>query len=165
MAGYSGTLTTYAIGLLTSQTTGVNARIATIEANDPTLKGVAEIRSIVSQNVSIELAEVSGQADYPQLLVYCDRVQNLQQEKFRDFSGKVHLVIEARHTQEILPDIEANTEMYVDAVCALLGEARGIWGDGASYSGAYQVDYEPVAIGGRNFVQQAKVSFAVDLSE
>ena len=74
-------------------------------------------------------------------------------------------MIETRHTQDTLNGIEQNTEMYVDAVCALLGEARGDWGDGASYSGGYQVDYEPVAFGGKNFVQRAKVNFVVDLSE
>src|SRR5665213_2960028 len=162
MAGFTGTLSAQVVALLTSTTTGVNARITTIEANDPSLKGVG-IKSIVSQNVSIEIAEASGQAQYPALLVYCDRVQNLLQEKFREFSGRVHVVIEVRHTQETLEMIEQNTEMYADAVCALLGEARGDWGDGASYSGGYQVDYEPVARGGKNFVQRAKVSFALEL--
>ena len=61
--------------------------------------------------------------------------------------------------------IDPNTEMYVDAVIALLGEARGQWGDGASYSGGYEVEYEPVMMGGKNFLQRAKVNFAVELSE
>ena len=106
-----------------------------------------------------------GQAQYPALLVYCDSVQNVLQEKFRAFSGRVHLVIEIRQTQEKLDRIESNTQMYVDAVCALLGEARGNWGDGASYAGGYEVVYEPVAMGGKNFIQSAKVNFAVELSE
>jgi hypothetical protein len=164
MAGFTGTLTAQVIALLTSATSGVNARITSIEANDSTLKGIG-IRSIVPQNVSIEISESAGQAQYPALLVYCDRVQNLLQEKYRAFSGRVHLVIEVRQTQESLDLIERNTEMYVDAVCALLGEARGDWGDGASYSGGYQVNYEPVAKGGKNFIQRAKVNFAVELSE
>lgn len=164
MAGYTGTLTAQVMAMLTSTMNGVNARIATIEANDTTLKGVG-FRSFTSENVSIDIAENAGQSQYPALLVYCDRVQNLQKEKSRAFSGKVHLVIEVRQTQEKLTMIESNTEMYVDAVCALLGDARGDWGDGASYSGAYQVDYEPVVKGGKNFVQRAKVNFAVELSE
>jgi len=164
MAGFTGTLAAQVVALLTSATSGVNARITTMEANDPNLKSIG-LRSIVLQNVSIEIAEASGQAQYPALLVYCDKVQNLLQEKFRGFSGRVHLVIEVRQSQETLHLIEQNTEMYVDAVCALLGEARGDWGDGASYSGGYEVDYEPVAMGGKNFIQRAKVSFAVELSE
>lgn len=164
MAGFTGTLAAQVIALLTNTTSGVNARITSIEADDSTLKAVG-IRSIVSQNVSPEIAEISGQALYPALLVYCDNVQNLMKEKSRDFSGKIHLVIEVRQTQETLKQIESNTEMYVDAICALLSDSRGSWGDGAYYSGAYRVDYEPVAFGGKNFLQRAKVNFAVDLSE
>jgi hypothetical protein len=164
MAGFTGTLTAQVMALLTSTTSGVNARITSIEANDSTLKGTG-VRSFLSQNVSASIAETSGQVQYPALLVYCDKVENLLQEKFRDFSGRVRIVIEVRYTQETLDRIEQNTEMYVDAVCALLGEARGQWGDGAAYSGGYEVNYEPVAMGGKNFLQRAKVSFAVELSE
>jgi hypothetical protein len=164
MAGFTGTLVAQVLALLTSETEGINARITTMEANDPTLKA-AGVRSIKARNVSYEIAEKSGQARYPALLVYCDRVENLLREKFRAFSGRVHLTIEIRQTQETLAQVEANTEMYVDAVCALLGEARGDWGDGASYSGGYRVDYEPVTMGGKNFLQRAKVCFVVELSE
>jgi hypothetical protein len=164
MAGFTGTLAAQVMAFLTNATSGVNARITAMEANDPDLKA-AGIRSILSQNVSVEIAESAGQQDYPVLLVYCERVQNLLREKFRGFSGRVHLTIEVRHTQEKLALLEQYTETYVDAICALLGEARGDWGDGASYSGGYQVEYEPVAMGGKNFVQRAKVTFAVELSE
>jgi hypothetical protein len=164
MAGYSGTLAAQVMALLTSNTTGVNSRITSMEGKDMTLKGVG-IRSFVPMNVSPEIAETSGQAFYPALLVYCDRIQNLQREKSRDFSGRVHLTIEIRQTQETLDAVDVNTEMYVDAVIALLGEARGQWGDGASYSGGYEVEYEPVVMGGKNFLQRAKVNFAVELSE
>lgn len=164
MAGFIGTLTAQTLGYLTHAVTGVNARIVTIEANDPTLKG-AGIKSISAENVSVELAESSGVAQYPALLVYCSGAQNLQREKSRLFSGKVDLVVEVRYTQAKLTAIEQNMEMYVDAVCALLSESTGGWGDGASYSGGYQVRYEPVAKGGKNFVQRAKVSFTVELTE
>ncbi len=164
MAGFTGTLTTQVLALLTAEATGVNARITTMQANDPTLKG-SGIRSITARNVSYEIAEASGQARYPALLVYCDRLENLLREKFRAFSGRALMTVEVRQTQETLADAESNTEMYVDAVCALLGEARGDWGDGASYAGGYRVDYEPVTMGGKNFLQRAKVSFVVELSE
>jgi hypothetical protein len=164
MAGYSGTLAAQVMALLTSTASGINSRITSIEANDSTLKG-AGIRSFVAQNVSAAVAESAGQAQYPCVLVYCESVQNLQREKSRDFSGRVHMVIEIRQTQQTLAAIDQNTEMYVDAVCALLGEAQGQWGDGASYSGGYEVEYEPVTMGGKNFLQRAKINFAVELSE
>ncbi len=164
MAGFVGTLTAQTLVLLTDMTTGVNARIVTIEANDVTLKGPS-VKYIAAQNVSVEMTESAGTAQYPAVLVYCDRVRNLLREKARLFSGAVDLVIEVRYTQEKLLLIEQNTEMYVDAVCALLDEATGDWGDGASFSGGYRVNYEPVVKGGKNFVQCAKVNFTVELSE
>lgn len=164
MAGITGSLTAQVLALLTSTSSGINARITSIQANDATLTAPG-VRSVVAQNVSVDLAESAGQAQYPALLVYCEKVQNLQREKFRQFSGQSHLVVEVRHTQEKLAGIEQNTEMYVDAVCALLDDSQGYWGDGTSYNGTYLVTYEPVVKGGKNFVQRAKVSFALEVSE
>ena len=164
MAGYPGSVTAQVLALLTSTVSGVNARIAAIEGNDTTLKGVG-IRAITAQNVSIELAESAGQTQYPALFVYCTKMENLLREKSRALSGRVHLAIEVRLTQEKLQGIEQNTEMYVDAVCAMLGDSRGDWGDGTQYAGGYSVNYEPVVKGGKNFVQRAKVNFALEVSE
>jgi len=72
MAGYTGSVTAQVLALLTSTVSGVNARIAAIEGNDTTLKGVG-IRAITAQNVSIELAESAGQTQYPALFVYCTK--------------------------------------------------------------------------------------------
>ena len=55
--------------------------------------------------------------------------------------------------------------MYVDAVCALLDDSRGDWGDGSFYGGGYAVAYEPVVKGGKNFLQRAKVNFDVEVSK
>ena len=66
---------------------------------------------------------------------------------------------------EKLEALEAHTQVYVDAVCALLDEARGDWGEGSFYPGGYDVSYEPVVRGGRNLLQKAKVSFDVEVSK
>ena len=164
MAGTTGTLTAFVVTLLTSAESGMNVRVAAIEADDSTLKAIG-IRSILTQNVSVEIAENAGHTQYPALLVYCDKVQNLLTEKFRAFSGKAHLVIEVRHSQDKLALIEQNTHLYADAVCALLDDSRGDWGDGAFYAGGYQVNYEPVVKGGKNFLQRVKVNFTIEVSD
>ena len=102
---------------------------------------------------------------YPALLVYCDKMANSQKEKFRQFSGKAHVVVEVRHSQDRLDGIETKTQMYVDAVCALLDDSRGDWGGGSFYAGGYDVIYEPIARGGKNFLQRAKVGFEVEVSK
>src|SRR5258708_31408341 len=127
MAGISGTLTASVVSRLSALHDGVNPRIGAIEAADRSLKAPG-IRSIVAHNIAVDLSEKSGLAHYPALLVYCEKVANTQREKFRQFSGKVSMVIEVRHSQDKVDGIETNTQVYVDAACALLDDSRGDWG-------------------------------------
>ena len=164
MAGLIGALTTAVVVRLSSSTDGVNVRAGAITQADAGLQGIG-IRTIRAQNASADISEKAGQAHYPALLVYCDKMSNTLKEKFRRFSGKAHMVVEVRHSQDGLETIEANLQSYVDAVCALLDDSRGDWGDGAFYTGGYDVAYEPVARGGKNFLQRAKVGFDVEVSK
>jgi hypothetical protein len=118
----------------------------------------------VALNANVEIGEKTGHAQYPALLVYCDKISNLLKEKFRQFSGKAHLVVEVRYSQDRLDALETNTQACADAVCALLDDSRGDWGNGAFYSGGYDVSYEPVGRGGKNFLQRAKVGFEIQVS-
>lgn len=164
MAGLGGSLTTTVLSMLTSTTVGVNARIGAIAQNQPG-NSAAGIRAIAALNASVDISERTAQMQYPALLVYCDKVSNTLKEKFRTFSGKAHTVVEIRHSQDVLEGIETNLETYVDAVCALLDDSRGDWGSGLFYAGGYEVSYEPVARGGSNFLQRAKVGFDVEVSK
>jgi hypothetical protein len=47
----------------------------------------------------------------------------------------------------------------------LLDDSRGTWGNGCFYSGGYEVQYEPVARGGQNFLQRARVGFEIEVSK
>lgn len=75
------------------------------------------------------------------------------------------MVVEVRQSQDRLNAIETNLETLVDAVCALLDDARGDWGSGTFYTGGYEVSYDAVIRGGRNFLQRAKVGFNVEVSK
>ena len=163
MPGTTGILTDAVIALLSSVSDGVNARIAAIDLADAV--AVSGIRSIAALNASVEIAEKTGHAQYPALLVYCDKLSNSLREKYRQFSGTAHLVVEVRYSQDLLASLEANTQVCVDAVCGLLDASRGDWGNGAFYSGGYDVTYEPVGRGGKNFIQRAKVGFEIQVSK
>ena len=164
MAGLSGMLTSTVISMLTSTADGVNVRVEAIENADSTIQTIG-IRTIIAQNASVDISEKTGHAHYPAVLVYCDKVSNTLREKFRQFSGKAHMVVEVRHSQDQLAAIETNLAAYVDAVCALLDDSRGDWGGGAIYAGGYEVSYEAVGRGGKNFLQRAKVGFDVEVSK
>ena len=120
--------------------------------------------SIVNQNVSVEIAERGTAVKYPVVQVYSDRVRNLLTEKFRNFSGKVRTVAEVRVSQDRIEGIEDQLRLYVDAVTQVLDANRGSWGQGAFFTGGYEVRFDPVQQGGKNFLQIAKVTFEVDLS-
>lgn len=164
MAGLLGTLTSALVRRLGSSTDGISVRAAAITQGDPELQ-LLGVKTILAQNVSVDISDKAGHAHYPALLVYCDKVSNSLKEKFRRFSGKAHMVVEVRHSQDRLESIDANLQMYVDAVCAMLDDSRGDWGDGAVYTGGYDVSYDPVSRGGKNYLQRAKVGFDVEVSK
>ena len=164
MAGLSGTLATTVVSMLASTTTGVNVRVGAIEKNDGSLTATG-IKTIVALNASVEISDKVGYVQYPALLVYCDKLSNTLKEKFRSFSGKAHVVVEVRHSQDTLPGLDSTVQVYADAVCALLDDSRGDWGSGLFYGGGYEVSFEPMGRGGRNFLQRAKVGFDVEVSK
>lgn len=163
MAGITATLTESLVSKLISAEDGVNARIGAIEDADPTVTPVV-VRSVIAQNASVEISDKTGHAHYPAILVYCDKLSNTMLEKFREFSGRARMNAEIRHSEDRLDYVQKNLQTTVDAVCALLDDARGDWGNGAFYVGGYEVAYEPVVRGGKNFLQRAKVSFDLEVS-
>jgi hypothetical protein len=164
MAGTTGTLTNSVLTRLSSTPDGVNARIGAMEQADASLTAPG-VRSIVALNANVDIGEKTGHAQYPALLVYCDKVSNSLKEKFRQFSGKAHLVVEVRCSQDRIEGLEASTQLYVDAVCALLDDSRGDWGNGSFYSGGYEVNYEAIGRGGKNFLHRARVGFEIEVSK
>src|SRR5262249_35020052 len=120
---------------------------------------------IVGQNIPAAIAERSQAVKYPVVHVYSDRVRNTLTEKFRRFSGKVRTVAEIRFSQDRVEGIEEQLRLYVDAVTQVLDANRGTWDEGVFFAGAYEVKFDPVQHGGRNFLQIARVTFEVDLSK
>jgi hypothetical protein len=156
--------TTLFVGFLTAPDTGMGAAVARLAADSGVPLTPLPAEHIVAQNVSVALAERSKAVRYPVLYVYSDRVRNLLTEKFRTFSGKIRTVAEVRVSQDRLEGIENQLRLYVDAVTQVLDSNRGTWGQGAFFTGGYEVAFDPVQHGGQNFLQIARVSFEVDLS-
>jgi hypothetical protein len=150
------------VEFLSATDTGVNAFVGQL-ANDT---GVALAplppAHIVNQNVSFDLAKI---VKYPVIHVYVDRIRNQLTEKFRMFSGKARTVAEVRVSQDRIDGVEEQLRLYVEAITGVLDGNRGSWGEGAFFAGGYEVAFEPVKHGGKNFIQIAKVTFEVDLSK
>jgi hypothetical protein len=121
--------------------------------------------NIAVQNVAADLAERSSGASYPRVQIYCERITNALKEKFRTFSGTARITAEVRVSYDRLEDIESRLLLYVDAITDVLDSHRGDWGRGFFYTGGYEVSIAPLKAGGRHFLQSAKVTFDLDVSQ
>lgn len=164
MAQTASIATQIFIGFLNAPATGVGMAVATLASDSGVALAPLPPEHIVNQNVSIALAERALAVNYPVVHVYSDRVRNLLTEKFRTFSGKIRTVAEVRVSQDRMEGIENQLRLYTDAVTQVLDSNRGNWGQGAFFAGGYEVSFDPVQHGGKNFLQVARVSFEVDLS-
>ena len=122
-------------------------------------------REIHAENVASDLAEKTAGVQYPAINVYCDKIINDQVEKFRTFSGRVQVAVEARVTQDRLRGLSNALACLVDAIAGVLSKDRGDWGDGMFYGGKYEVAFCAIKHGGKNFLQSAKVTFDIGVSK
>jgi hypothetical protein len=164
MAWVGSTVTTQVVALLNAPQ-GLSACVSTLaQAANVTVPPVSQ-NQIQAQNVSIEIAERSTDVQYPVVNVYCEKVLNQLKEKFRNFSGKAIMTIEARVSQDRLEGIEDQLQVYVDSVTQVLDQNRGDWGEGMYFAGCYEAALGPVKHGGQNFIQVGKVTFEVGVSD
>ncbi len=152
------------VTLLTATDTGLGAAIRQITADTNVALEPVHLDRIVPQNTPAAIVEKHLVAKYPSVHVYVDRVQNLLVEKFRTFSGKVRTIAEVRVSHDRIELLEEHLRLYVDGITQVLDANRGCWPQGMFYAGQYEVRYEPVQQGGRNFLQVGKVIFEVELS-
>lgn len=163
MAWVGSTVTAQALQLL-SGPQGLNACLSTLaQAANMNLPPVPP-NQLLAQNVSADLAERSSDVKYPTISVYCEKIVNQLKEKFRAFSGKAVMAIEVRVSQDKLGGLEDLLQAHIDAVTQVLDQSRGDWGEGMYYTGGYEAALGPVKHGGRNFIQTAKVTFEVGVS-
>ena len=142
---------------------GSNANLAALTQGGRTLLPF-DIAQIRTGNIAPELAEKSNTVRYPAANVYCEKLVNSQAEKFRSFSGTIQMAIDLRHSESRIEAVQADLETYADAVMGVLSANRGDWGNGMYYGGGYQVAFGPVKHGGRNYIQNAKITFEIGVS-
>ncbi|MCL5746650.1 MAG: hypothetical protein M1541_22415 [Acidobacteria bacterium] len=164
MAGIGMTVANKAVALLAAPP-GMNAALAELGRTAPVSLPEILPQQIRGQNVAADIVERAGAVVYPAVHVYCEKIANEMREKFRTFSGKVIMAAEVRISQDQLEGLEGKLQLYVEAVMRVLDGNRGDWGSGMFYAGGYEVVFHPVKRGGKNFVQAAKVSFEVGVSD
>jgi hypothetical protein len=164
MTGTIGSATTVKVIQRITGPGGVNSGLAALTQGSVVPTNLLEAAQVRSQNVAADVAERSAPTQYPAVNVYCEKIVNSLQEKFRTFSGNVQMAVELRHSQDRLDGLQDTLELYTDALTQVLNGGRGDWGDGMFYGGAYEVSFGPVKKGGKNYIQVAKVTFEIGVS-
>jgi len=159
----AGTSTQKVLGVLAAGS-GLSAVLEALSVQQGLALPRITARQIIAQNVTPEVSDLSTVDNYPLVYVYCTKVINELREKFRMFSGEAQMVVEARVSQDRLDQIETNLQAYADAITQVLDINRGDWGNGVFFAGEYEVTFGGVKHGGRNFLQIAKVAFALEIS-
>ena len=144
--------------------TGFNSHLAALTLTGAEAASPLAVAQVRSQNVAAEVAERADTVQYPAANVYCEKIVNSLEEKFRSFSGTVRMAVELWHSQDRLDGLQDALEVYTDAFTQVLHAGRGDWGDGMFHGGAYEVSFGPVKKGGRNYIQVAKVTFEIGVS-
>jgi hypothetical protein len=140
---------------------GLNQAVAELQV-DKALSPV-DGSAIIELHAAADLTEKAASVKYPVLNVYCDRIQNTLNEKFRTFSGKADLNIEVRVSHDRLDELQVQLRNYAQAVTTVLERNRGAWSSAVWYAGTYEVTFSAVKRGGRNYLQTARVRLEVNI--
>jgi hypothetical protein len=140
--------------------TGLPAAIAEISTELPAVC----VSDIVAGHSAADLLDKTNYVKYPFFRVYCDRVINKLNEKFRTFSGTAELIVEVRVTHEHVEELHGQLNAYVQAVTDVLDRNRGTWIPGIFHAGTYEISFQPVKRGGKNFTQSARVRVEAHVS-
>src|SRR6266849_7639766 len=160
----AGTLATTRLLHFLETPAGLSENLAAVAELQGLKLAPIEAKQIFTQSVAQKLVERSVDMKYPTLLLYCEKNTNDLKEKFRTFSGKAHMVIEVRGSQDRIEGLERLLEIYVDTVTRILDQNRGDWGNGMFYTGGYEAVFAETKHGGRNFIQTGKIRFEVAIS-
>ena len=140
---------------------GINAQISAMSLNSP----LPAIGPIVNVSAPFEVYEKTTSVRYPVAAVYCQRLRNTQAEKFRLFSGSATLVFEIKVSGAHAEELEQQLNSYVEAACQVLDASRGAWTSIGTYSGAYDVKFQAMRLGGKQFVKSAQIEFEIQVSK
>lgn len=150
------------VDLLTSEM-GVAKRLFERLSGEPNLTNRYPEPAVQAAHLKHDQWEKAQVVKYPQLVVYCERIRNLQTEKFRKFSGEVDLVVEVRNSGDHMTGLEQSTLLYVEAVTDVIEDCRGEWRQCVYSTGQYEVKFDAAQPGGRRFVQTARITVPVQI--
>ena len=114
--------------------------------------------------VSPQIGDLDLQLSYPRVCIHTDHALNNQREKFRSFSGLAAVAADVWSSASLEQQTEAALHFYVEGIAGILRANIGDLGDGHRYSGVYEIQMQTPKSGGAGFIQQARVTFNLEVS-
>jgi hypothetical protein len=127
--------------------------------------GIAPVGSLLKFSGPVDVYEKAASIRYPVVNVHCERLRNTQREKYLSLSGEATLVVEVKVSGTNSDQLETSLNSYVEATCQCLQSARGTWTSAGTYSGNYDVKFQPLRTGGKQFVKSARIEFDIHVSQ
>lgn len=136
---------------------GVNGRLDEIAARDMVEPLTVEEERVVIRHAPPKLADEASVGRYPTIYLYCDRIENRLERKFSQFAGRVFLAVDVRVSGDSMEQLDGEIFRLTEAVTDTLASRHGRWTENLAFDGKYEVKFEAVRLGGRDFLQTSRV--------
>lgn len=136
---------------------GLNDQAYSIAVRD--MVRIPEIKpeQVLIRHTDVALADGATIVPFPAVYLYCERIENLMESKFREFSGRVSVVAEVRVSGRSVRGLDLYAARLVEAVGNVLAANRGKWTEACAFDGRFAATFDPVEEGGVNFIQSARI--------
>ena len=133
-------------------------------ANNLTVPVILSSQVIVS-SATPQIGDMNMQLTYPRVCLYTTGLKNTHIEKFRSLSGTISLVADIWASANLMTQLDQWSHYYVEAVTDILRQNVGDWGNGIFFDGSYDLQFNSPASGGFGFIQNAKVTCSLHVSQ
>lgn len=120
---------------------------------------------VVVTSAPPQIGDMDLQLSYPRICLYTAGLKNTHVEKFRSLSGTISLIADIWASGNLMTQIDQWTHFYVEAITDILGQNIGDWGNGVFFDGTYDLQFYSPALGGLGFVQNAKITCSLHVSQ
>jgi hypothetical protein len=150
---------------LLTTSNALQQEIETIASSTSIILPVITSAQVVLSSAPPSMGDEDLQLTYPRVCLYSVAVKNTQIEKFRSLSGTISVTAEVWASGNLISETDQWIHYYVEAVTDILRQNIGDWGDGIFFSGMYEVQLQAPKIGGFGYVESAKVTCSLNVSQ
>lgn len=150
---------------LLTDNNALQAQIETTASSIDVIVPLITSGQVVLSSAPPDMADKDLELTYPRVCLYTAGVKNSQVEKFRSLSGTVSVVAEVWASDNLASQTDQWIHYYVEALTGILRQNIGDWGDGMFFSGMYDVQLQAPKAGGLGYVESAKVTCVLNVSQ